>query len=279
MSMTIFDSHCHGNAAADLRSPAVAKKRVREPRFIEFGKRLKHWRGAMQIETVVRLVREMNVEFDDSTLRMWEYGWVGSPDPVRLLALASVLKVSNAEVLQALTNSRGAHANKAIKIPAPRAAASIVKPLKQTNKGAVRVNFLEDPIAAGPPLIVRDSEVLGTIPFDADWLHKLGVGKPVCVKVGDFEQSMMPTIRPGEVVLIDLARRADLENDRIYAVTIPGVGSTLKRIVLTPDAVLLVSDNPDKNRYKTVMFPRTDNDFEELLIVGQMVWHGDKAFL
>ncbi len=85
---------------------AVAK-RVREQKFKEFGDLLRQWRGKREVETVVRLVRTHGVEFDGATLRGWEYGWIGRPDPIRLLALARVYGRSAADVMAALSVARG----------------------------------------------------------------------------------------------------------------------------------------------------------------------------
>lgn len=103
--MTFFDEDCPGNAPAALPSQALAP-RVRERRFIAFGERLKGWRGQMTIERAAQRVRSLGVPFSQGTLSGWELGWVGKPDPMRLLALASVYDVAVAEVFAALKESR-----------------------------------------------------------------------------------------------------------------------------------------------------------------------------
>lgn len=103
--MTFFDEHCHGSREAGLPSQHLSK-RVRERRFVAFGERLKRWRAGMPVERVVHRVRALGVPFAEATLRSWEYGWTEKPDPMRLLALATVYKVSAAEALDALRESR-----------------------------------------------------------------------------------------------------------------------------------------------------------------------------
>lgn len=90
-----------------VRLLAVPTKRVRERKYSAFGDLLKEWRNGRDIETVVRLVRSEGVNFDDATLRGWEYGWTGRPDPLSLLALAKVYGRSVGDVMSALANGRG----------------------------------------------------------------------------------------------------------------------------------------------------------------------------
>lgn len=105
MSTPIFDRECHGTPGS-ITLRAVAKKRVRRPLYKPFGAKLKEWRGERDIEEVVRKIVGLGVNFSGPTLRMWEYGWIGRPDPLRLLALAQVYKRSLADVMQALAIAR-----------------------------------------------------------------------------------------------------------------------------------------------------------------------------
>lgn len=83
------------------------KKRVRERKFAAFGDLLRTWRGDREIEVVARHVRGLGVDLDGATLRGWEYGWSGQPDPIRLLAVAQYYGKNTDDVLQALATSRG----------------------------------------------------------------------------------------------------------------------------------------------------------------------------
>lgn len=85
----------------------ASKKRKRVGKYKAFGDVLAQWRGEREIEAVARLVRTLGVEFDGATLRGWEYGWSGQPDPIRLIALAQVYGKTSAEVLTALAGARG----------------------------------------------------------------------------------------------------------------------------------------------------------------------------
>jgi len=107
MSTTFFVNHCHGNTAEDYAAEGMAKKRVRERKFKAFGARLERWRGDMPVTMALNRVSAMGVKLSEATLRSWEYGWTGAPDPVRLLALARAYGKSLDEAFEALLESRG----------------------------------------------------------------------------------------------------------------------------------------------------------------------------
>jgi hypothetical protein len=85
----------------------LVAKRIRIGKYRAFGKVLETWRGDRDIETVVRLVQQQGISFDGATLRGWEYGWTGSPDPLRLQALAKVYQRSTDDAIAALAAARG----------------------------------------------------------------------------------------------------------------------------------------------------------------------------
>ena len=77
-------------------------KRQRTPKYAAFGALIQSWRGDRDISAVVRRVKALGIDLSEPTLRSWEYGWIGRPDPVRLLAVASIYGVSALNVLDAL---------------------------------------------------------------------------------------------------------------------------------------------------------------------------------
>lgn len=264
MSMTIYDRYCHGNAEPEYAVSQMAKPRQRTKetaKFNTFGRRLVSWRGRIALRTASE-----RSGIAESTLRLWEGGHVASPDPLGLVSLARVYDVALDEVFGALADSRG------VKLP------SIPPRSRPTNvAGFTSVPLLEDEIAAGPPLIINESRIAGEMVFPQRSLDNLGIGKPVCVVVGRRERSMLPTIEPGNVVLLDCSneRRSEPRKDRIYAVNVEE-GATLKRIVREPGFVMLVADNPDKDNYETQRIPVDDDESIMRLVVGQVMWWGDQ---
>lgn len=251
-------------------------KRERTSKFPAFGARLKQWRGDMPIATAVRKVQQMGVDFDAGSLRGWEYGWTGRPDPLRLLALARVYNVELADVMAALRESRGAEAGSAITIPAAEAS-----PAQTTVEGFLAIPLLKHPIAAGQPLVVEpDPENDLRLAFREDLINRFK-GQAVCLRVGRREESMYPTILPGDVVLLDRReeRRRNPVAGGIYAINFAPLngtdGGAIKRIELDPPYLIVSSENPDKTNdaYRTKAFDVTDKDLCQI-IQGEVVWFG-----
>ena len=78
---------------------------------------------------------------------------------------------------------------------------------------------------------------------------------------------MEPTLADGCSVLIDLLNRSR-RNGRICVILIEDE-LVVKRVVRDREAGwLLVSDNPDRDRFPTQAWP------EEARIIGEVKWHG-----
>ncbi|WOE81570.1 LexA family transcriptional regulator [Pseudomonas protegens] len=84
--------------------------------------------------------------------------------------------------------------------------------------------------------------------------------------------SMEPTIRDGDVVLIDEAQ-TEPRDRYIYAVLKPSGELTIKRLVQTMSGSWIIcSDNEDKRQYPNEV--ANNNEIRDLEIVGRIVWHG-----
>lgn len=132
----------------------------------------------------------------------------------------------------------------------------------------VAVPLVEGNIAAGSGRIVRE-KILSYV-----WIYRPELGKRnnlVAVHLGNKEKSMIPTLAPGSIVVID---RNDKEvvKTGIYVVRTNSDESAVKRVVILDGVILLVSDNPD---YQPSLAPTTDLD---QLIVGRVIWSW-KSFL
>lgn len=147
-----------------------------------------------------------------------------------------------------------------------------------TVDGFAVVPLLKSPIAAGSPLVVQpDPESDKQLSFSAGLVRKYP--GCLCLTVGPREESMVPTIQPGDTVLID--RRPEVRlaprSGGIYAVNYArltgNAGAAVKRIEVVDGVLVVSSDNPDKQHYPTLAKPLDDLNLLEVL-VGQVVWHG-----
>lgn len=147
-----------------------------------------------------------------------------------------------------------------------------------TLDGFTTVPLLKSRIAAGTPLVVQpDAEVDQQLSFSAGLTRKYP--GCLCLRVGPREESMVPTILPGDVVLLDRQPQARLRprSGGIFAVNYARLdgndGSAVKRIELVDGVLVVSSDNPDKSHYPTLAKPLDDLNLLEVL-VGEVVWHG-----
>ena len=250
-------------------------KRERTRKYVSFGQKLVEWRAGREIETVVRRVQRMGLTLSAATLRGLEYGWVRSPDPMTLLALARVYGQSFDAVCDALFDSRR-QAGEGRAIPKH---SGTVTPVPTAIEGFVALPLLATPIAAGAPILVeRDPEHDGTLAFREKTVRKFT--DPICLRVGRREESMRPLIHPRDVVVIDRdpKRRLPPVNGRVYAVNFGPLtgeeGGALKRIDLVDHTLIVASDNVDKERYPTqaFMLGREHNLLD--ILVGEVVWLG-----
>jgi phage repressor protein C with HTH and peptisase S24 domain len=133
--------------------------------------------------------------------------------------------------------------------------------------GLVFLEEIDLPLGMGASFLDGHPEVLGVVPFKADWLHGLHEGPLDRLKVtrgrGD---SMQPTIMDGDIVLVDTAHRRIDDQDRIWAVAYGDLGM-IRRIRVTPRGTwLLMPDN-------SVVRPDEVGD-GEVHVIGRVIWIG-----
>ena len=98
------------------------------------------------------------------------------------------------------------------------------------------------------------------------WTQKRSAEKIVCLWAqGD---SMSPTIQNKSLVAIDVEDRAEIQNQKIYAIELPDEGVVLKRLHRTENHLILFADNPNTPGYPKCMML----DDELSPIRGRVVW-------
>lgn len=119
----------------------------------------------------------------------------------------------------------------------------------------------------GGGTFLQSFEQKGVIPFSRPWLRSMmnGAIEELFVARGDGD-SMEPTLKDSDIVLIDTAQKIVRHQDRIWAVVYGELGM-IKRVRRTPaGSYLLMSDNP------TV--PPIECHDGEMDVVGRVVWIG-----
>jgi transcriptional regulator with XRE-family HTH domain len=131
--------------------------------------------------------------------------------------------------------------------------------------------LIDGSIAAGEGAVVFEDEVLSLVWIYAPELHDRRRHNLIAVRISETEgNSMMPTVMPGDIVLIDrddpggAAER--FRSGAIYAVRDGEGGCAVKRVFLDGDHLVLESDN-------RAFGPRISwTDSIRDLIIGRVVW-------
>jgi phage repressor protein C with HTH and peptisase S24 domain len=129
--------------------------------------------------------------------------------------------------------------------------------------------LLAGKIAAGPGRVIPENEIKSHV-----WLyHPKLLGRNthdlIAVEIGKGEESMTPTLFPGDIVLIDRddpRGKTDFKNGKIYGIRTKGGECQVKRVYVKSSALIIISDNrevPPENAW---------TDDLKRLIIGRVVW-------
>ena len=130
-----------------------------------------------------------------------------------------------------------------------------------------QVPFMAMPIVIEGGIMLHPPGTESSIEFPETWLREQGLDGGNCRMVSMTDESMEPTLADGCAVLVDL-RRNWLKDRGIYLILTQD-GLVVKRTVLNRTAGwLIVSDNPDKNRFPTQPWG------DDAKIMGEVKWHG-----
>ncbi len=122
--------------------------------------------------------------------------------------------------------------------------------------------------SAGGGTLDEDERASGVMAFDARWLRHLGV-RPQRVSIISVDgESMAPTLRDSDDIMVDHDDAADRLRDGVYVLRLDGV-LMVKRVAMGPlrGQFSVVSDNPHYPDW-------TDIDPALVDIVGRVVWTG-----
>ena len=215
---------------------------------------------------VAKIAERRGLPLSQQVLLRLEKGKTKNVEPETLRALASVYGLSYEELAGWWIKHRYG-----VKTAATDHAPTTIE-------GFVALPLLANPIAAGQPLaIAPDPDRDRTLSFRETVVRKFT--RPICLRIGPREESMLPTLEPGDVLVIDQNhdRRRSPKAGHIYAVNFGPLtgdeGGAVKRIDLSGSMLVVTSDNMNKRAYPPQAFNVTDVDLLDAL-VGEVVWTG-----
>lgn len=122
--------------------------------------------------------------------------------------------------------------------------------------------------SAGLGAYIETEQMLDYVAFQTTWLRKRGIN-PSCARILNIKgDSMEPTIRDGDVAIIDTSIREIIDN-AIYVIIV-GQRLLVKRIhVRVTGALRLISDN-------SIYTPEDvqPNEVDFVRIAGRVMWYG-----
>ncbi|WP_244486606.1 S24 family peptidase [Aureimonas sp. Leaf324] len=142
-------------------------------------------------------------------------------------------------------------------------------PIDLEDDAMVLIPLLDVQPSAGAGTIVEAEPVVGRVAFDAAWLRARSITPHAAKVLTARGDSMEPTIRSGDTLIIDTAIDQAVDNG-IY-VLVYGDALLVKRLRIKLDrTVVITSDNKDAGFEETV----TPDQLDILRIAGRVMWYG-----
>lgn len=120
--------------------------------------------------------------------------------------------------------------------------------------------------SAGQGALSSDELAVGHFQFEPRWLRRRGFDPAMLSMIEVEGDSMEPTLRDGDEILVDRAPRG--RRDGIHVVRLDGDALLVKRLAHDGERVRLISDND--------VYPDIERNIAEVEIVGRVVWKGGR---
>jgi phage repressor protein C with HTH and peptisase S24 domain len=226
--------------------------------LITFADRVKHLQGEQSARSFAR-----SVEISEGALRAILAG--GKPTLDTLVALARGGGVN----LEWLATGEGPMRPNSIALPVLNQTLSIPAEIAED---LALVRRLDIQASAGVGVLAvngdENEEALQFIAFQASWLRARNINPTFCRVLTARGDSMEPTIRDGDTLLIDTSIDRAKDNT-LYVIVFDGLVFVKRIHKRMSGAILLISDNP--------LYPDEEVRPEEvpgLHIAGRVIWYG-----
>lgn len=139
-------------------------------------------------------------------------------------------------------------------------------------EGLVTIRRHPVKVSAGPGAIVSEEQGKPYFGFDERWLKVLTATPPANLSIVRVEgDSMSPTLKPGDDILVDFGDCGDRLRDGIYVLRVDDA-LVVKRLALNPvgGRVTIQSDNPAYSDWP-------DCGLDAITCIGRVIWSGRKV--
>jgi transcriptional regulator with XRE-family HTH domain len=197
-------------------------------------------------------IRQLSEKIEVAYSAVWGYVKKGSiPEAPILLKISEILGVSMEELL----TGKNKYKKKAA--------------FYEDESEYFKAPLLAGKIAAGPGRVIPENEIKSYVWLYHPKLQGRNTHDLIAVEIGKGEESMTPTLFPGDIVLIDRddpRGKSEFKNGRIYGVRTKGGECQVKRVYAKSNSLIIVSDNRE-------VPPETAwTDDLKRLIIGRVVW-------
>lgn len=119
----------------------------------------------------------------------------------------------------------------------------------------------------GTGQIIHSEQIINHLAFRADWVKtELGLNPKNLVLISAVGDSMEPTLRPGDLLLLDLSAN-QIKHDAIYVINLDGE-LLAKRVQRLVDGTVIVTSDNAFYREQTIAPDKLDT----LRVIGRVVW-------
>lgn len=128
--------------------------------------------------------------------------------------------------------------------------------------------------AAGGGSVIDSERILDVLHFKEEWIRSELHASPADLYMIFVDgESMEPTLRPGDVILVDRRDQAQ-RRDGIYVLRIDGT-LLVKRLQKLPGSVIRVTS--DNRSYEPFVLKLEEMEGQDMAIIGRVVWVGRKV--